>query len=82
MARIVILGKGLGDRVEIVPAKTRRENSAYYEINPSGRVPFLVTSELEGGNKGFEESAPICRHLDALDGAPRFDRHPRDGRAS
>ena len=69
IARIVVLEKGLGDRVEIVIAKTRRAMSPYYDINPSGRVPFL---ERDDG-AGLEESALICAYLDHLGGKPAFD---------
>ena len=64
MARIVVLEKGLQSRVEIIVAQTRRADSPYYRINPSGRVPYLV------GDDGvrLEESAVICAYLDRLDG--------------
>ena len=41
IARIVMLEKGLESRVEVVAAQTRRADSPYYKINPSGRVPYL-----------------------------------------
>lgn len=66
MARVVVLEKNLEDRVEVVMAKTRTENSPYYEINPSGRVPFL---QLDNDD-GLEESALICRYLDSLTESP------------
>lgn len=69
MARIVVLEKALERRVEIVLAKTRVAGSPYYEINPSGRVPYLVRDD----GVGMEESALICAYLDQLDGAPRFE---------
>ena len=72
MARIVVLEKGLGDRVEIVLAETRKPDSPYYKINPSGRVPYLVRDD----GVGMEESAVICAYLDHLDGAPAFDPPP------
>lgn len=68
MARIVVLEKGLQDRVEIIAAKTRATDSPYYAINPSGRVPYLVTED----GTAFEESAVICDYLDQLDGKPIF----------
>jgi glutathione S-transferase len=70
LARIIVLEKGLQDRVEIIPAQTRTSGSPYYEINPSGRVPYLV------GDCGvdMEDSQVICAYLDSLDGKPRF--HP------
>ena len=48
MARIVVLEKNLADRVEIVAAQTRTANSPYYQINPSGRVPYLVRDDGVG----------------------------------
>lgn len=68
MARIVVLEKGLQDRVETITAKTRSVHSPYYDINPSGRVPCLI---CENG-VGLEESALICAYLDHLDGKPSF----------
>ena len=72
MARIVVLEKGLGSRIEIVQAQTRRANSPYYAINPSGRVPYLVRDD----GVGMEESALICDYLDQLDGRPTFGLPP------
>jgi len=69
IARIVVLEKGLEGRVEIVAAQTRRADSPYYGINPSGRVPYLVRDD----GVGMEESAVICAYLDRLDGKPAFD---------
>jgi glutathione S-transferase len=76
MARILILEKGLEDRVEIIAAKTRAPDSPYYRINPSGRVPYLVDDE----GAGLEESALICAYLDRLDGNPVLDT-PTGGQA-
>ena len=69
MARIMVLEKGLEDRVEIILAQTRKEGSPYYQINPSGRVPYLVRED----GVGLEESQVICSYLDHLDGKPAFD---------
>jgi len=66
MARIVVLEKGLGDRVETIAAKTRVADSPYFSINPSGRVPYLVRED----GVGMEESAVICAYLDQLVGEP------------
>jgi len=66
LPRIVVAQKGLGDRVEIIEAKTRTAGSAYYQINPSGRVPYLVDDE----GVGMEDSQVICAYLDRLDGTP------------
>jgi glutathione S-transferase len=68
LARILVLEKALGDRVEIVAAKTRTADSPYYQINPSGRVPYLV----DDAGVGMEDSQLICAYLDSLDGNPRF----------
>ena len=68
MARIVMLEKGLGERVETIVATTRTKDSPYYRINPSGRVPYLVRDD----GVGMEESALICAYFDQLDGAPVF----------
>lgn len=76
MARIVVLEKGLGGRVETIVARTRVPDSPYYGINPSGRVPYLQCDD----GVGLEESALICAYLDQLDGQPVFDL-PRDGRS-
>jgi glutathione S-transferase len=73
LARIVVIEKGLENRVEIVEAKTRVPDSPYYRINPSGRVPYLVND----AGVGMEDSQVICAFLDSLDGDPRF--HPAGG---
>jgi glutathione S-transferase len=69
MARIVVIEKRLEGRVDIIRAQTRTANSPYYEINPSGRVPYLIRDD----GVGLEESALICATLDHLDGRPIFD---------
>jgi len=69
IVRMVIIEKGLAARVEIIPATTRTAGSAYYRINPSGRVPYLVRDD----GVGLEESSLICAYLDHLDGKPQFD---------
>jgi glutathione S-transferase len=70
LARILVVEKGLEKRVEVVQAKTRTPDSPYYQINPSGRVPYLV----DDAGIGMEDSQLICAYLDSLDGKPRF-RH-------
>ena len=69
MARIVVIEKKLESRVETIVAQTRRTDSPYYKINPSGRVPYLIRDD----GVGLEESAVICAYLDQLDGEPVFD---------
>ena len=71
LARIVVAEKGLENRVEILEAKTRTPDSPYYQINPSGRVPYLV----DDAGVGMEDSQLICAYLDDLDGKPRL-HHP------
>jgi glutathione S-transferase len=73
LARIVVIEKGLENRVEIVEAKTRTPDNPYYRINPSGRVPYLVSD----AGIGMEDSQVICAFLDNVDGEPRF--HPAAG---
>jgi len=70
LARILVLEKQLADRVTILEAKTRTVGSPYYQINPSGRVPYLIDDH----GVGMEDSQLICAYLDAVDGAPRFHR--------
>ena len=62
MARIVVIEKELARRVEVVFARTRKTDSPYYRINPSGRVPYLVRDD----GVGMEESGLICAYLDQL----------------
>jgi len=68
LARILVIEKGLSQRVAVIAAKTRTLASPYYAINPSGRVPYLI----DDAGVGMEDSQLICAYLDALDGAPRF----------
>src|SRR5258705_8191840 len=74
LARILVIEKGLGDRVAIIAAKTRIPDSPYYAINPSGRVPYLI----DDAGVGMEDSQLICAYLDALDGEPLFHAARRD----
>ena len=70
LARMVVAEKGLGSQVEVLEARTRTPDSPYYQVNPSGRVPFLVRD----GGQTMEDSQLICLYLDGLDGKPRL--HP------
>lgn len=72
IARIVVLEKGLTERVEIVSARTREADSPYYAVAPSGRVPYLVRDD----GSALEESSLICAWLDQVDGRPRFNVPP------
>ena len=68
IARIIVIEKAIEDRLEIIEAKTRTPGSPYYQINPSGRVPYLI----DEAGVGMEDSQLICAFLDGLDGRPRF----------
>lgn len=68
IARVVLIEKGLRNRIPVIPAQTRKPGSPYYDINPSGRVPCL---ELDDGTV-LEESALVSAYLDSLDGEPMF----------
>jgi glutathione S-transferase len=74
LARIVVIEKGLQDRVEVIAAQTRVTDSPYYTINPSGRVPYLI----DDAGVGMEDSQLICAYLDSLDGKPRLHRPASD----
>ena len=76
IVRVLIIEKGLQNRVEVIPATTRVADSPYYRINPSGRVPYLVRDD----GVGMEESALICEYLDHIDGRPAFDLPSGDER--
>lgn len=65
-ARTAIIEHRLQDAVEVVVAQTRQEDSPYYQIAPSGRVPFL---ELDDG-RSLEESDSICTYFDAIGHGP------------
>ena len=68
IVRVVIIEKGLESRIEIIYAKTRVAGSPYYDINPSGRVPYLIRDD----GVALEESVLISAYLDQLDGSPTF----------
>jgi glutathione S-transferase len=70
LARIIVIEKALEDRVEVIAAKTRTHDSPYYQINPSGRVPYLV----DDAGVGMEDSQLVCAYLDSLDNKPRFHK--------
>lgn len=72
VVRTLLIEKDFGQRVDEIEAKTRTSGSPYYDINPSGRVPFLV---LDDG-RGIEDSQVICAYLDRLDGKPSFCPSP------
>jgi glutathione S-transferase len=63
MVRALIIEKGLENRVEVVPVVTRTPDTPVLDVNPSGRVPTLITDD----GVMFEESALICAYLDSLE---------------
>ena len=69
IVRVAVIEKGFESRVEIIYAKTRAAGSPYYQINPSGRVPYLIRDD----GVALEESQLICAYLDQLDGKPVFN---------
>ena len=68
MVRMVILEMSLASRVQIFGAQTRMDDSPYYAVNPSGRVPYLIRDD----GVGMEDSTLICAWLDHLEGKPDF----------
>ncbi len=63
IVRAFIIEKGFEDRVEIIPTVTRTPDTPVLDVNPSGRVPTLITDD----GTMFEESALICAYLDSLE---------------
>lgn len=74
IARAAVIEHGIDDRIEVVSARTREPGSPYYEISPSGRVPFL---ERDDG-PGLEETDLICAYLDAMSDRPPLLRRPEE----
>ena len=70
VTRIAVIEHGLEDRVEIVTAQTRQAGSPYYEIAPSGRVPYLVCDD----GLALEESDVICAYFDRIGSGPALSR--------
>lgn len=66
--RIVLREKRLADCVDEIVARTREQNSPYYDINPSGRIPFLIDGEVS-----LEGSDLAAAYLDHVGGAPLFE---------
>ncbi|MFV0295050.1 MAG: glutathione S-transferase family protein [Hyphomicrobiaceae bacterium] len=68
VVRMAVLEKALQARIEVVEARTRTQDSAYYALNPSGRVPYLVRDD----SVGIEDSSVIVAYLDQLAPEPRL----------
>ena len=62
LIRVLIYELNIQDRVIVTLAKTRVKNSPYYEINPSGRVPYFISDD----GIRLEDSELICEYLCAL----------------
>lgn len=75
MARIAAIEKGLADKVQVRIALTRTEDSPYYAINPSGRVPCLIRP----GGPNLEDSPLICAYFDAIGSGPVLTAPPEAG---
>ena len=63
IVRVLVIEKRFQDRVEIFPTVTRTPDTPVLDVNPSGRVPTLITDD----GTMFEESALICAYLDSLE---------------
>jgi len=66
MTRVLLREKGLQDQVKEVIAHTRKKDSPYYQVNISGRVPYL----LESNGAEVQGSRLILEYLDQLDANP------------
>ena len=65
IVRVVTYQLGIENDIVVCAAKTRAPDSPYYEINPSGRVPYLITDE----GAGIEGTDTICAYLCELSGS-------------
>jgi glutathione S-transferase len=59
IVRVVTYELGIEESVTFSHAKTRKADSPYYTINPSGRVPYLVPDD----GIGIEGTDTICKYL-------------------
>ena len=60
--RVVIFEKKLDDQIELIWTKTRVPDDPILNLNPSGRVPFLL---LDDGT-GIEDTPVLVQFLDTL----------------
>ena len=77
MARIVVIEKDLGGRVEVIVARTRAPGSLYYQINPSGRVPYLIRDDGVGMTRpcsSTHQCGPSSFHPAGATPPARFNR--------
>ena len=59
IVRVVTYELNIEDSITVSHAKTRKADSPYYTINPSGRVPYLVSDD----GIGIEGTDTICEYL-------------------
>lgn len=59
IVRVVTYELGIESSIIVSHAKTRLTDSPYYNINPSGRVPYLITDD----GMGIEGTDTICEYL-------------------
>ena len=62
LAMIAMHDKGLSGRIELVWTRTRQPEDPLLEINPSGRLPFLMLAD----GTGMEDTDLIVDYFDAL----------------
>lgn len=72
-ARAVIIERGLGDRVELVPTDPWNDADPLPKTNPLGRVPALVGEDGEV----YAGSSLVVEYLDSLEGGRRL--YPAEG---
>lgn len=70
VVRMVVIERELSTQVELIEAKTRSPGSPYYQVNASGRVPFLIRD----CGQSMEDSQLICCYLDGLGRGPKLSR--------
>ncbi|MEM9061550.1 MAG: glutathione S-transferase [Pseudomonadota bacterium] len=68
IVRVVLRELGQRERFEEIVPITRQPGSPYYDLNPSGRIPYLLLPD----GTAFEGSNLICDYIDAIDEAPRL----------
>ena len=70
VVRMVVIQRGLSALVDLIEARTRTPASPYYQVNASGRVPFLIRD----CGQSMEDSQLICSYLDELGSGPKLNR--------
>lgn len=73
--RVVILEKGLHDRVELIPVITAENPVELLAANPLGLIPTL----LRDNGESLIDSPVICQYLDGISGEPRLIPGDFDG---